>query len=109
MHAPGAILAALREQGCSLLPFHRRRIEAAFAPDIRIAAASWPRGTGKTYLAANLAAHSLKPGSPLFQAGIEVLGVSASLEQSRILLSFVHEALDDARGYRWLDSGQRLG
>ena len=36
--------------------------------------------------------------------------VSASLEQSRIVLGFVREALDDVfDDYRWLDSGQRLG
>ena len=35
--------------------------------------------------------------------------VSASLEQSRIILGFVREALDDVfDDYRWLDSGQRL-
>ena len=35
--------------------------------------------------------------------------MSASLEQSRILLSFVREALAErADHYRWLDSGQRL-
>ena len=108
MHALSQIARALRVQGCPLLPFHRRWLAGAFAPDVQIAAASWPRGAGKTFLAGNLAALSLTPGSPLFQAGIEVLGVSASLEQSRIMLSFVREALDDAPGYRWLDSGQRL-
>ena len=36
-------------------------------------------------------------------------GLSASLEQSRIILGFVREALDDVvNDYRWLDSGQRL-
>ena len=35
--------------------------------------------------------------------------VSGSLEQSRILLSFVRQALEDVEDdYRWLDSGQRL-
>ena len=107
MHAL-RVVDALKARGVPLLPFHRRWIRGAFAPDVQIACASWPRGAGKTYLAANLAALSLTPGSPLFQAGVEVLGVSASLEQSRVLLSFVREALDDAPGYRWLDSGQRL-
>ena len=71
---------------------------------------SCPRGNAKTQLAARLAALSISPGSPLFESGIEVLAVSASLEQSRVLLSFVREALG-VRGevdYRWLDSGQRL-
>ena len=35
--------------------------------------------------------------------------VSASLEQSRIILGFIREALADVEDeYRWLDSGQRL-
>ena len=68
------------------------------------------RGVGaKTWLAAQLAALAITPGSPTFERGIEVLAVSASLEQSRVLLTFVREALaDDYDDYRWLDSGQRL-
>ena len=107
MHAD-RVIGALQARGVPLLPFHRRWLEGAFADDIQIAAASWPRGAGKTWLAANLAALAITPGSPMFEAGVEVLGVSASLEQSRVLLAFVREALDDAPGYRWLDSGQRL-
>ena len=108
MHAD-RIIRSLRERGVPLLPFHRRWVKAAFAPDVQIAALSVPRGSAKTYLAANLAALSLVPESPLFQKGVEVLGVSASLEQSRIMLAFVREALEEEEGrYRWLDSGQRL-
>ena len=41
--------------------------------------------------------------------GVECLSVSASLEQSRIMLGFVREALGDREDdYRWLDSSQRL-
>ena len=108
MHAL-RIIEVLKERGVPLLPFHRQWIRGAFAPDVQIAAASWPRGSAKTFVAAHLAGLSITPGSPLFERGVEVLGVSASLEQSRILLSFVREALDDReREYRWLDSGQRL-
>ena len=40
---------------------------------------------------------------------MESIAVSGSLEQSRILLGFVREALQDVEDdYRWLDSGQRL-
>ena len=108
MHAH-RITEALKARGVPLLPFHRKWVKAAFAPDIQIAALSVPRGSAKTFLAGNLAAVSLIPGSPLFQKRVEVLAVSASLEQSRILLSFVREALVDVEDdYRWLDSGQRL-
>ena len=92
-----------------VLPFHRKWIRDAFHPDVQVAALSCPRGSAKTWLFGNLAALSLTPGSPTWEPGIEVLAVSASLEQSRILLSFVREALADVHDdYRWLDSGQRL-
>ena len=92
-----------------MLPFHRKWIRAAFAPDTEIAALSCPRGSAKTWLAGHLAGECIRPGTPLFQRGIEALAVSASLEQSRIILSFVREALSDVEDeYRWLDSSQRL-
>ena len=106
-----SVVAALSDAGGPpLLPFHRVWVRAAFAPDIAVAALSCPRGSAKTMLAARLAALSISPGSPLFESGIEVLAVSASLEQSRVLLGFVREALGERgeRDYRWLDSGQRL-
>ena len=74
-----------------------------------IAALSCPRGSGKTWLIGQLAAQALTPGSPTFEPGVEVLGVSSSLEQSRIMLNFCREALGDRGGeYRFLDAGQRL-
>lgn len=107
-----AVVRALRAQMSAhhpLLGFHAAFARAAFTPGIAIAALSVPRGSAKTTLAGHLAALSLRPGSPLFEPGVEVLGVSASLEQSRILLTSVKDALADvADDYRWLDSGQRL-
>ena len=51
----------------------------------------------------------MTPDSPLFDPSREVLGVSASLEQSRVMLQFCREALASREDdYRWLDSGQRL-
>ena len=92
-----------------ILPFHRRFIRAAFAPGVQVAALSCPRGSAKTWIAAQLAALALVPGSPLWETRVEVLAVSASLQQSRILLQFVREALAGVEAeYRWLDSGQRL-
>ena len=72
----------------TVLPFLRDWIRHAFAPDIEIAALSSPRGSAKTWLAGHLAAECIRPGTPLFQQGIEALAVSASLEQSRIILPF---------------------
>ena len=63
-----------------------------YAPDIQIGVLSCPRGAAKTWIAGQLAALALRPGSPTFDRGVEVLGVSASLEQSRVLLNFVREA-----------------
>ena len=111
MHALGSrVVRALQGRAeHPILGFHRSWIRAAYADDVQIAALSCPRGSAKTWLAAQLAALSLTPGSPTWEERIEVLAVSASLEQSRVLLSFVREALADVEGeYRWLDSGQRL-
>ena len=92
-----------------LLGFQKRWIRAAFAPEVQIAALSIPRGNGKTALAGQLAALAIRPGSPTFEPGVAVLAVSASLEQSRELLTFARSALQDCEDdYRWLDSGQRL-
>ena len=108
MHFGDEVVRALRRQ-VKLLQFHSAWVRAAYAPGIEIAALSVPRGSAKTWLAGNLAALSITPGTPTFERGVEVLGVSASLEQSRILLQFVREALADREEeYRWLGSGQRL-
>ena len=101
------IVRALRQR-VRVLPFHADWIKATFADDIQISAMSCPRGSAKSWCVGHLAALGLRPGSPLFQPGIETLVVSASLEQSRIILGFVREALDVFDDYRWLDSGQRL-
>ena len=82
---------------------------AAFADDVQAAVLSIPRGGAKTWLSGQLAALAMRPGSPTWEKGIETLVVGASLEQSRILLGFVREALADVEDdYRYLDSGQRL-
>ena len=109
IHALGTrVVRALRPR-VALLPFQNKWIERAFDEDVQVAAWSLPRGSGKTFLAGHLAALSITPGSPLWQERVEVLAVSASLEQSRIMLNFVREALGDRQDdYRFLESGQRL-
>ena len=102
------IVRTLRQR-VTVLPFHADWIRNTFADEVQVSAMSCPRGSAKSWCVGQLAALGLRPGSPLFQPGIEALVVSASLEQSRIILSFVREALDDdIDDYRWLDSGQRL-
>ena len=96
-------------QRVTVLPFHAEWIRATFERDIEISCLSCPRGSAKSWIVGQLLAQALRPGSPTFEGGVEVLGVSASLEQSRIMLGFVREALEEVEEeYRWLDSGQRL-
>ena len=104
-----AILADFERRGLKLPGFHKSFVRAAFSDDIQIAALSVPRGSAKTWLAAQLAAQAISPGSPTFELRREVLAVSASYEQSRILMQFVREALAERESdYSFLDSGQRL-
>ena len=99
----------LRRRGFPLRPFQRDWISGAWHPTVDTAALSLPRGNGKTYLAAHLAAAGIQPDSPIFESGIETLSVSGSLEQSRVLTGFVKKAVEDEiNDYRFLDSGQRL-
>ena len=102
------VVRALRQK-TKIIGFHADWIVNAYAEDVEVAALSCPRGSAKTWIAGYLAALSITPGSPTYERAIEVLAVSASLEQSRVLLGFVREALADAEDdYRWLDSGQHL-
>ena len=103
-----AILRALRQNG-TVLPFHADWTRSAYEDSIQIAALSCPRGSAKTFHFGRLAALGITPGSPTWEPGIESLVVSGSLEQSRIMLSFIRENLAEHEDdYRWLDSGQRL-
>ena len=108
MQSPAAIVKDLGQR-CDLQPFHRRWLKRAYSTDIKLAALSCPRGAAKSWLVGNLAAQAVTPGSPTFEPGREVIGVSASMEQSRVVLNFARAALKDREHeYRWLDSGQRL-
>ena len=70
---------------------------------------SAPRGFGKTWLYAQLFACAIRPGGPLYEEGVEVLYMSSSLEQSRIMVTFLRAALEDVEDdYSWVDSSQRL-
>ena len=88
---------------------HRDFIKATFDTDVQISAISAPRGFGKTWLYAQIIACALTPGSPLWERGVEVLYMAASLEQARIMVQFLRESLADSEDdYRWVDSSQRL-
>ena len=63
----------------------------------------------RLWIAAELARLAMTPDSPTWEPNIEVLVVSASFEQSRILLGMVRASMGErAADYSWLDSGQRL-
>ena len=109
MHALGdSIIKDLRTR-VPILRFHADWIRRSYADDIEIAAFEFAARPGAKSTLGQLAGQSIRPGSPTFQDGMESIAVSGSLEQSRILLGFVREALQDVEDdYRWLDSGQRL-
>ena len=103
------IVKELRKR-VTILPFHAAWIRAAFEPEIQISALSVSRGNAKSWLIGNLAAQCLDPQSVLFEKGLEDLVVSGSREQSRIIMTFLRDALDqfpNANEYRVHDSPQR--
>ena len=89
--------------------FQKRFLQGALAPGIDTAALSIPRGNGKSWLAGHLLARALSPGDELNQAGAEYILVASSLEQARIVYSFIRGALEGNEEYRWLDSTTRIG
>lgn len=107
--ALGAEIVRWIRKRTTLLPFHAKWVKASFHPEAQVSALSLPRGNAKTWLYGWLGACALTPGSPLWREGVEVLGVSASFEQSRVMMNFLRESLEgNGEVYRSLDSGQRL-
>ena len=86
-----------------------RRFQADFLrnamrPEIDMACPSLPRGNGKSWLAAHLAARVLDPDDELFRAGTESVVIAPSLAQGRIVYRFVRDMLGDHPDYRFADS-----
>ena len=98
--------AAIRSAD-GLLPFQSSFVAAISRKDQppEIAAASWPHGSGKSWLCGGLVARSLTPGDPLFEPGVENILVSSSRNQAGIVLEFARQALGEALGYRWRNDG----
>ena len=94
-------------RGDGLLPFQSAFVAAICRQNQppEIAAASWPRGSGKSWLAGRLIARSLTPGDALFEAATENILVAASRNQAGITLEFARAALGEAAGYRWSNDG----
>ena len=84
--------------------FQAEFIRAASRPGIDIAALSLPRGNGKSWLAAHLAARVLDPTDDLFRPGSESVVIAPSLNQGRIVYRFVRDRIGDDADYRFADS-----
>ena len=93
----------------NLRHFQRRFIKRAFADGIDTAVLSLPRGNGKSCLGGEILARCLSPGDPMHESGKEYILVASSLEQARIVYSFVRAELEGLEGYRYLDSVTRVG
>ena len=92
-----------------LRPFQARFLKGALAPGVSTAAASWPRGNGKSWLAGHLVARILDPADELFLVGSESVLCAANVEQARIVFRFARETLEPTGEYRFLDSVSRIG
>ena len=86
-----------------------RRFQADFLsnamrPEIDICCLSLPRGNGKSWLAAHLAARIIDPEDELFHAGTDSVVIAPSLVQGRIVYRFARDMLIDNPDYRFADS-----
>ena len=91
-----------------LRPFQREFIAGVLAPGTRRAALSIPRGNGKSFLAAHLAAQALTPGGALWESGAENILLSGSFDQARFVYRFAKEFLGED-DYAYLDSTNKMG
>lgn len=89
--------------GMDIRPFQRTFLRRALAPDIDTAALSLPRGNGKSWLAAYIAARALLT----IRAHREIALAAASIEQGRIVYRWVREFLAGRSEFRYLDSATR--
>ena len=98
---------AMSEAEGGLLPFQANFVRAICRTTRppSIAAASWPRGSGKSWLCGKLVARSLTPGDPLHEDAVENVLVAASRAQASIVLEFARAALGESDGYRWSKDG----
>ena len=89
--------------------FQKQFVRAVESDKYDTLAMSLPRGSGKSFLAAHIIERALTPGDALFKQGQDVVLVSGSLEQARIIFKYVRDALEPGGGFRWIDSVTRIG
>ena len=87
-----------------LRPFQRQFVRAIRRPGVQTGALSIPRGNGKSWLAAHIAADAMRA----IGAHQEVALAAASIEQGRIVFRFCRQLLGED-GWRYLDSSTRCG
>ena len=92
-----------------LRPFQKEFLKHALSPGIDIAALCLPRGNGKSFLAAHILTRCLTPGDVLNQPGKEYVSVAGSIEQARLVYSFIRADLEPTGEFSWMDSTTRLG
>ena len=92
-----------------LRAFQKRFVKQALAPGIDVAALSIPRGNGKSWLAGHLLTRCLTPGDDLHVPGSEYLLCAGSIEQARLVYSFIRPELEPRGGYSFIDSTTRIG
>ena len=95
MNLPSALIDWLSagERGLRLAAFQKRFLRGAFAPRVRDAALSCPRGAGKSSLLGHVAASFLSPDGPLHVPGRESVVMAASMAQARFVLQACRERL----------------
>ena len=79
-----------------LLPWQVELLEGLFRKHTSIGVCSLARSQGKSAFAGTLAAMTLVPGSPLFQADSECLIVASTLSQGRVTFRYLQKVLRDA-------------
>ena len=106
----GVTEGALAGEAMRVMPWQRRYLRGAFAPDVTTAALTIGRGNGKTTLAAAIAAASI--AGPLRRPRGLVLVVGASFRGARIVfrhvLAMLADELADRETWRVNDSTASL-
>ena len=92
-----------------LLPFQRRWLRRALAPDIRTGVLALSRGNGKSTLTAYLVARALTPGDPIHFPGTESHLCAASLGQvRRTTWRLLREMIGDRAGMKWRENHNEI-
>ena len=95
--------------GMKLRRFQKEFLAKALAPGIDIAALSLPRGQRQVFSGGHILTRCLTPGDALHQPGKEYVSVAGSIEQARLVYSFIRADLEPTGQFSWIDSVTRLG